>query len=430
MYYSYPPVMSRQSLGELIIDVRTNPMLAPLAPLPGTLVTVTERTSSGEERIVAELETNESGQTEVIPLPTPPVELTLDPLNTIKPFSSYTVQASPEGYTPVIVEGTQVFADTQSIQPIQPQSLSRTYRQSGQERIYIIGPPTLFGDFPPKIPEAELKPTGPASGLVVLDKVLVPEYVIVHLGSPNNVNAPSYRIPYKDYIKNVASSEIYPTWPRSTIEANVLAIVSFTLNRVYTEWYRNQGKAFTITNSTAYDHAFFNGRNIFDSISEVVDDLFSTYILRAGFTQPLLTQYCDGVQVQCPTWMTQWGSKNLGDQGKSALEILRAFYGSNISLNTAPQVLGIPESYPGTPLKLGSTGPDVRTIQNQLNNISRNFPAIPRVATDGVFGPSTEASVKAFQNAFHLTPDGIVGLGTWYRISQVYVGVTQLAELI
>ena len=427
MYSFYPPVMSRQTLGELIVDVNTNPVLAPLAPLPGTLVTVTERTPSGEEIVIAELETNESGQTPVLPLPAPPVELTLDPTNTIKPFSSYRVEASPEGFSSVTVEGTQVFADTRSIQPIQPQALSRMSRQ---EQIYIIGPPRLFGDFPPKIPEAELKPTGPGSGLVVLDNPVVPEYMIVHLGSPNNVNAPSTRVPYRDYIKNVASSEIYPTWPLATIQANVLAIVSFTLNRVYTEWYRNQGKTFTITNSTAYDHAFFSGRNVFESISRVVDDLFSTYILRAGFSQPLLTQYCDGVQVQCPTWMTQWGSKNLGDQGKSALEILRAFYGSNISLNTAPQVLGIPESYPGSPLKLGSTGPAVRTIQNQLNNISRSFPAIPKVATDGIFGPGTEESVKVFQQVFHLTPDGIVGRGTWYKLSQVYVGVTQIAELI
>ena len=197
--------------------------------------------------------------------------------------------------------GSQIFADVLSIQPIQPEAFSRSYRQG---QIYIIGPPTLFGDFPPKIPEPELKDTGPASGLVVLDSPIVPEYVIVHDGVPNNVNAPNFRLPYRDYIKNVASSEIFPTWPRSTIEANVLAIVSFTLNRVYTEWYRNQGKNFTITSSTAYDHAFFNGRNIFDSISRVVDDLFSTYILRTGHTQPLLTQYCDGVQVQCPTWMS------------------------------------------------------------------------------------------------------------------------------
>jgi len=427
MFSLYPPVMSRQTLGELIVDVSTNQIIAPLFPIPGTPVSIIERTPSGEERVIEELITNDSGQTPVISLPAPPEDLSLDPLNTIKPFSSYIIQANPVGYNSVRVEGSQIFAGVRSIQPIQPVGLPRMTRQ---EQIYIIGPPTLFGDFPPKIPEAELKPTGPASGLVVLDSPIVPEYIIVHDGVPNNVNAPSYRIPYRDYIKNVASSEIFPTWPRSTIEANVLAIVSFTLNRVYTEWYRNQGKAFTITSSTAYDHAFFNGRNIFDSISLVVDDLFSTYILRASFTQPLLTQYCDGVQVQCPTWMTQWGSKNLGQQGKSAIEILRAYYGSNISLTTAPQVQGSPESYPGTPLQLGSSGPAVRTIQNQLNNISRNFPKIPKVATDGNFGPGTETSVKTFQEVFHLTPDGIVGRGTWYKLSQVYVGVTQLGELI
>lgn len=300
-YSFYPPIMSRQTLGELIVDVSTNPEISALAPIAGTPVTIKERTPTGEENVVAELETNESGQTPVLTLPAPPVDLSLDPTNTIKPFSSYIVEAAPSGYTPVIVEGTQVFADTQAIQPIQPVPINRMYRQ---EQIFIIGPPRLFGDYPPKIPEAEIKPTGPASGLVVLDNPVVPEFVIVHEGSPNNLNAANYQVPYKDYIKNVASSEIYPTWPISTIEANVLAIISFTLNRVYTEWYRNQGKNFTITNSTAYDHAFFIGRNIFDSISKVVDEVFATYILRAGFKQPLLTQYCDGVQVQCPTWMS------------------------------------------------------------------------------------------------------------------------------
>lgn len=427
MFSLYPPVMGRQTLGDLIVDVSTNPIAAPLFPLPGTPVSIIERTPSGEERVIEELVTNESGQTPIISLPAPPEELSLDPTNTIKPFSSYIIQANPEGYNSVTVEGSQIFAGIQSIQPIQPIALPRLSRQ---EQIYIIGPPTLFGDFPPKIPEAEIKPTGPASGLVVLDTPVVPEFMIVHDGVPNNVNAPNYTIPYRDYIKNVASSEIFPTWPRTTIEANVLAIVSFTLNRIYTEWYRNQGKTFTITSSTAYDHAFFNGRNIFDSISHVVDELFSTYILREGHSQPLLTQYCDGVQVQCPTWMTQWGSKNLGQQGLSAIEILRSYYGSNISLTTAPQVMGSPESYPGTPLQLGSSGPDVRTIQNQLNNIARNFPRIPLVATDGDFGPSTEESVKVFQEVFHLVPDGIVGRGTWYKLSQIYVGVTQIGELI
>lgn len=427
MYPLYPPIMSRQTLGELIVDVSTNPIIGPLFPIPETPVTIIERTPSGEERVIEELITNESGQTPVITLPAPPEELSMDPLNTIQPFSTYTIQASPEGYNSVLVEGSQIFSDTRSIQPIRPTPEMRLFRQ---EQVYVIGPPTLFGDFPPKIPEAELKPTGPGSGLVVLDYPVVPEYVIVHLGTPNNINAPNHTVPYRDYIKNVASSEIFPTWPRSTIEANVLAIISFTLNRVYTEWYRNQGKTFTITNSTAYDHAFFSGRNIFSSISQVVDDLFDTYILREGHSQPLLTQYCDGVQVQCPTWMTQWGSKNLGEQGRSAIEILRAYYGNNIYLSTAPQVVGIPESYPGAPLRLGDSGPAVRTIQNQLNNISRNFPRIPMVATDGIFGPSTEEAVKAFQEVFHLTPDGIVGRATWYKISQVYVGVTQIAELI
>jgi hypothetical protein len=232
-----------------------------------------------------------------------------------------------------------------------------------------------------------------------------------------------------DYIANVASSEIYPTWPLETIRANIIAIVSFTLNRVFTEWYRNQGKNFTITNSTAFDHAFFYGRNVFDSIVPVVADVFNTYIQRPGVMQPLLAQYCDGVQSQCPNWMTQWGSKDLGDQGYTADQILRNFYG-DINIPTAETVEGIPESYPGAPLRLGDTGPNVRKIQEQLNRIGDNYPLIPKVIADGVFGASTEEAVRTFQRIFHLTPDGIIGRNTWYKISAIYVAVTRMAEVI
>lgn len=204
------------------------------------------------------------------------------------------------------------------------------------------------------------------SGEIVLSRVVVPQTIVVHDGVPTNASAKDYYVAYRDYIKNVASSEIYATWPRSTIVANVLAIMSFTLNRVYTEWYRNQGYDFTITSSTAFDHKWIYGRDIFEPISEVVDDIFDNYLSRPGVRQPILTQYCDGRPGVLPGWMTQWGSCSLGEQGYSAIEILRRFYGNSIYINTAEQISGIPISYPGEPLKVGSSGDKVRQLQQQL----------------------------------------------------------------
>ena len=227
----------------------------------------------------------------------------------------------------------------------------------------------------------------------------------------------------------MASCEIYSTWPDSTIRANIYAIISFTLNRIYTEWYRGKGKDYDITNSTAYDHAFNYGRNIYDSISVVVDDIFSSYVRRIGRKQPLLTQYCDGKNVKCPGWMTQWGSKYLGDEGKTPYEILTTYYGNDIELVTAEVVKGSPSSYPGYDLTVGSTGTEVETIQDQLNRIAQNYPLIPKSAVDGVYGPRTEEAVKVFQSVFNLPQTGVVDYATWYRISDVYVGVTRIAEL-
>ena len=234
---------------------------------------------------------------------------------------------------------------------------------------------------------------------------------------------------YKDYIKNVASSEIYSTWSRRTITANVFCIISFTLNRIYTEWYRSKGKNFDITNSTAYDHAFSYGRNIYENISNIVDEVFSTYVRRIGRKQPLLTQYCDGKNVSCPEWLSQWGSKALGDQGVEPFNILTRYYGSNIELTTAEQVKGSPRSYPGYALTIGSRGESVRAVQEYLNRIANNYPLIPKVAVDGIYGNRTSQQVKVFQSIFKLPQSGIVDFATWYRISEIYVGVTRIAEL-
>ncbi len=258
---------------------------------------------------------------------------------------------------------------------------------------------------------------------------MVPEFVVVHDGNPDDPNAPNYTVRYKDYIKNVASCEIFSTWPETTIRANLYCIISFTLNRIYTEWYRSKGKNFTITSSTAFDQAFSQGRNIYDNINRIVDEIFSTYIKRPDAKQPLFAQYCDGVKVQCPGWLTQWGSKYLGDQGKIPYEILTNFYGTNLELRRAPEVAGIPISYPGTALALGSKGNAVRDIQTYLNRISQNYPLIPKLAVDGVYGPATENSVKVFQQVFGLPQTGKVDYATWYKISEIFVGVSKLAEL-
>ena len=287
---------------------------------------------------------------------------------------------------------------------------------------------TLYGEYPPKIAEAEVKPISD-SGSIVLSRVVVPEIIVVHDGTINDSSAPNYYVPYKDYIKNVASSEIYANWPESTIVANVLAIMSFTMNRVYTEWYRNKGFDFTITSSTAYDHKWIYGRNIFESISVVVDDIFTNYLSRPDVKQPILTQYCDGKRVSCPGWMTQWGSKSLGDQGYSPIEILRYYYGQDMYINSAEQISGIPASWPGENLTIGSTGPKVRQMQEQLNTIASIYTAIPSLTPDGIYGEATKNSVETFQSVFGLPQTGVVDFRTWYKISEIYVGVSRIAEL-
>ncbi len=258
--------------------------------------------------------------------------------------------------------------------------------------------------------------------------MVIPQTIVVHDGVPTDPTATNYYVPYLDYIKNVASSEIYATWPKATITANVLAIMSFTLNRVYTEWYRNKGYDFTITSSTAFDHKWIYGRNIYESISQVVDEIFNSYLSRPGIRQPILTQYCDGNRVQCPNWMTQWGSLTLGEQGYSAIEILRHFYGSNMYINTAEQVSGIPSSFPGYNLTIGASGDKVRQVQDQLDTIAAVYTAIPRITADGIYGPATANAVRQFQSIFGLPVTGIIDFATWYRISHIYVGITRIAE--
>lgn len=255
----------------------------------------------------------------------------------------------------------------------------------------------------------------------------VPQQITVHLGSPSS-NAANVTVPFSDYVKNVASSEIYPTWDESALRANILAIVSFALNRVYTEFYRSRGYDFEITNSTAFDQAFVNGRSYFENVSRLVDELFNDYLRRPGFVEPLAAKFCNGTTVTCEG-LSQWGSQNLAQQGLSYDQILQSYYG-NVEIVTNAPIRGITSSYPGTPLRRGSTGPSVVVLQVSLNRISQNYPAIPKIpAVDGVFGSRTEAAVIKFQEIFGLTPDGIVGPATWYEIVRLYTGVNALSEL-
>ena len=255
----------------------------------------------------------------------------------------------------------------------------------------------------------------------------VPQNITVHLGTPTS-DAANVTVSFADYVKNVASSEIYPTWEESALRANILAITSFALNRVYTEYYRSRGYDFDITNSTAFDQAFVNGRSIFENISRLVDDLFNDYLRRPEFVEPLAAKFCNGTTVTCEG-LSQWGSQNLALEGYNSIEILRSYYGDVETVVNAP-IRGNRSSYPGTPLRAGSTGPNVVVIQASLNRISQNYPAIPKVpVADGIFGSKTEASVKAFQKIFDLTPDGIVGQNTWYALVRIYTAVTKLSEL-
>ena len=255
----------------------------------------------------------------------------------------------------------------------------------------------------------------------------VPQRITVHLGSPSS-NAANVTVSFSDYVKNVASSEIYPTWDESALRANILAIVSFALNRVYTEFYRSRGYDFDITNSTAYDQAFVNGRSYFDSVSRLVDELFNDYLRRPSFVEPLAAKFCNGTTVTCEG-LSQWGSQNLAQQGYYSDQILRSYYGDVERVDNAP-IRGITSSYPGSPLRRGSTGPNVVVLQTSLNRIAQNYPAIPKIpAVDGIYGERTEATVRTFQEIFDLTPDGIVGPATWYEIIRLYTAVTALSEL-
>ena len=391
-----------------------------LAPIENAAVTIVfEEDTEAEPR---EFTTDSSGQTPIITLPAPPLAYSESP-DEPKPYSEYTITVTKEGYEETIVTGSEILPGELSVQVVQLRSLDMPV-----EPPILINIPdhTLYGVYPPKIPEAEIKPL-PESGEIVLSRVVIPEYIIVHDGVPSDSSAPNYWVRYTDYIKNVASCEIYATWEEASILANILVIMSFTLNRVFTEFYRNQGYDFTITTSTAYDQKFVYGRNIYENISNLVDQVFNNYLARPGITQPIFTSYCDGQRVTC-NGLSQWGSKFLGDEGYSAIEIIRNYYGQDMYIATATQISGVPSSFPGYDLTIGASGDKVRQLQRQINRIAQDYPAIPTLSTDGIYGPRTAESVRIFQRIFGLPQTGVTDFATWYAISRIYVGVSRLSE--
>ncbi len=391
-------------------------------PIEGARISISYTGNPSET--IEEVTTDDSGNTEEITLDAPPLEYSMEPSEE-QPYSEYTIHVQAPGYRDITVSAIDILSGEEAEQDVRMES-----EDTAGDRIDTIVIPahTLYAEYPPKIPEDEIKPMD-ESGEIVLSRVVIPEYVVVHDGTPGDYTAANYYIRYRDYIKNVASSEIYATWPDATIRANVLAIMSFTLNRVYTEWYRGKGFDFTITSSTAYDHKFMYGRNFFQSISRVVDEMFENYLSRPNVRQPILTQYCDGQRVSCPNWMSQWGSKYLGDQGYSAIEIIRNYYGNDMYINSAQGISGIPASWPGYDLGVGASGEKVRQLQEQLARISRAYPAIPTITADGIYGNRTKEAVQKFQSVFGLPATGVVDYPTWYKISDIYVAVSRIAEL-
>ena len=389
-------------------------------PVPGARVRVTD---PADGRVLEEAVTDSSGQTPFLELPAPPMEWSVEEGAAERPYAVYNVTVSAPGRETLHLGGVEVLPAGRAIQRA---SLAPARTGGFNVHNVLLPPHALWGEFPARPEEEEVKPLPEPEGLVVLPEPVIPEFVVVHDGRPDDASAKNHWVRFKDYIKNVACSEIYSTWRTEAIKANVLAILSFTLNRVYTEWYRGKGHDFTITSSTAFDQSYSHGRTIFEEIGVVVDDLFTTYVTKEGISQPLFTQYCDGRRTRCGG-LSQWGSQALGEQGWDAVSILKKYYGADIYLKSAEKVEGVPLSYGGQVLSPGSEGEDVRTIQQQLNRISDNYPAIPKIPADGVYGPATQAAVTEFQKIFHLPQTGSVDFAAWYEISNVFVAVSKLA---
>ncbi len=450
--------------GTLVVEVRSTERRQPVS---NAAVTVTsEETGAGYE-----LTTDASGRTARFVLPAPELAASFDPATAANAFSRYTIAVTAPGFAPVRIVGVQIFPGIDSVLPVRlaaaPQAAAApvfapravfAQPQTPPEAETVIdipvpavlqpGPRNPIGP-PDLVPQQQassaplhpyLSPAipvfAPLSDSItvmqqqtrVLPTVYIPEAITVHLGAPGT-NARNVTVSFTDYIKNVASSEIFPTWPENSLRANIHAQVGFALNRVFTEWYRSRGYNFQITNSTAYDQAFVEGRNIYSNISRLVNEIFNIYPRREGRLEPLFAAFCNGSTTTC-SGLSQWGTVSLAERGYTPLEMIQYYYGDDVELVESNDIRGIESSYPGFLLRRGMRNDYVRTIQRQLIRIRQDYPAIPAISSaTGFFGPETEAAVLAFQRIFNLTPDGIIGPATWYAISRIFVAVTGLAEM-
>ncbi len=369
--------------------------------------------------------TDENGDSQVYSLQAPDSEFSQMPQARVTPFALYDVSVRQNDFQSIDKIDVQVFDKITTVVSLNMEPY--VTGQDDADQSFVTPPQNVSLPTTTRGQVGTNEILGATPGERVLTSVIVPDYITVHLGTPSS-KANNVRVPFIDYIKNVASSEIYPTWPTNALLANITAIVTFALNRIYTEWYRARGYNFDITNSTAYDMAYVQNREIFANISQLVDGVFTVYAHREGFRNPYFTEFCNGTTATC-NGLSQWGTVTLANNGLSVLEILRYYYPKDLILSNAPTGT-VQNSYPGTALRLGSSGTDVRRIQTFLNRIRQNYPLIPAInPVDGVFGAQTQQAVKVFQNTFNLTSDGVVGVGTWNKISQIYTAVTGLAEL-
>jgi len=392
-------------------------------PVSGALVRI--KTAAGPLIFEDRVEVGSDGISSPFTLEVPSLSETLDPSALETPYGLYNVEVLAPDFLNTYVNGVQIFADREAVLEVELEPLPEAFPPSQGPVNINVSPHALRLPIQPPPDLDSLAPPRPTGQLHTAP--YIPQYITVHLGVPNDNLAKNVTVTFQDYIKNVASSEIYPTWPEESLKANILAQISLVLNRVYTEWYRSRGYDFDITNSTRYDQYFVEGRNIFENISELVDEIFNVYLRKPGREEPFYAEYCNGTSVTCPG-MSQWGTVELARQGLSALEILENYYGELETVEDNVLIGGF-ESYPGTPLSVGAAGDPVREMQQQLNRIAVNYPRIPLVAVDGIYGPATRAAVTEFQRIFDLTPDGVVGKATWYAISRIYVAVKRLAEL-
>ncbi len=400
--------------GYLIVNVYSDSVAN---PIKNATVTVSK---NGND--ITTTTTNEDGQTNIIALDTVDKSYSEVEQHETRPYETYDVLVSALGLTNTRIEGVQIFDGITSIQNIYLTSID----ENTGEDISEVTPNTLWGEYPPIISEEANNEQGISP--FVLQRVLIPENIIVHDGTPNNFDAPNYTVPFIDYIKNVASSEIYSTWPVETIRANVLAIISFALNRIYTEWYRSKGYNFTITSTTNYDQKYTRNGTIFEPISKIVDEIFTKYIKGSIRNEPLLAHYKSSTTE--PGYLSQWGSKQLGDKGYMAIEILRNYYGNNINIYEAEITQEYPYSFTSA-LKEGDCSNDVYILQNTLNYIRGSYPGIPVIENpSGLFDRSTTDAVKKFQSVFYLSPTGTVNYQTWYMLSYIYIAVSKMTNSI